>query len=76
MLKIPKGVRSATGINIDPKISKLCDDKLKKHIEKVSLKCYKQAAKQLPIEAVMNLVKKLFAHGGSCWFNVKTPVRA
>ncbi|KNE96145.1 hypothetical protein PSTG_10564 [Puccinia striiformis f. sp. tritici PST-78] len=36
MLKIPKGVCSATGImiNVDPKISKLCDDKLKKHIEK------------------------------------------
>ncbi|POW00030.1 hypothetical protein PSHT_13260, partial [Puccinia striiformis] len=38
MLKIPKGVCSATGImiNVDPKISKLCDDKLKKHIEKLA----------------------------------------
>ncbi|KNE98996.1 hypothetical protein PSTG_07647 [Puccinia striiformis f. sp. tritici PST-78] len=55
MIKIPKGVCSPTGINVDPRLSKLCDEKLKKHIEKVSLKCYKQAAKQLQIEAVINL---------------------
>ncbi|KAI9618591.1 hypothetical protein H4Q26_012412 [Puccinia striiformis f. sp. tritici PST-130] len=47
MIRIPKGVRSPTGVNVRPKYCKMSDEKLTNHIKKVSLKRYNQAAKQL-----------------------------
>ncbi|KAA1110508.1 ATP-dependent DNA helicase sgs1 [Puccinia graminis f. sp. tritici] len=56
-ITLPKRVRSATGVNIYKNVSKMNSDKLREHIAKTSIDFYGQFAKQLQVEAVLNLVE-------------------
>ncbi|KAA1128734.1 ATP-dependent DNA helicase sgs1 [Puccinia graminis f. sp. tritici] len=56
-ISLPKRAWSATGVNVYKNVSKMNTEKLRDHIAKTSVDFYGQFAKQLQVEAVLNLVE-------------------
>ncbi|EFP92570.1 uncharacterized protein PGTG_18702 [Puccinia graminis f. sp. tritici CRL 75-36-700-3] len=56
-ISLPKRAWSATGVNVYKNVSKMNTEKLREHIAKTSVNFYGQFAKQLQVEAVLNLVE-------------------
>ncbi|EFP90574.2 uncharacterized protein PGTG_16600 [Puccinia graminis f. sp. tritici CRL 75-36-700-3] len=54
---LPRRVWSQTGVNVYKKVFEKSNDKLREHISKTSVDFYGQFAKQLQVEAVLNLVE-------------------